>query len=196
MMCISVDFFGFIWFEICSTFWICRFLVKFRKFEQLLLWILFLPHPLSLLLSWFQWRKYEIFCCIPTSSEALCVFFGCICVWSGSSRWLFSCCLYILCLTSGYTPTPYSHDWLRYLSQAPANNSSSFRSELSSLLLLSKGGWGLGPSGGLPGNWWANLVPFPPVIGNLPYPLSKGGYHVLPATQPGPCFRRVSSLIL
>ena len=25
MMCISVDFFGFIWFEICSTSWIYRF---------------------------------------------------------------------------------------------------------------------------------------------------------------------------
>ena len=110
-------------------------------------------------------------------------------VWSGHSRWLFSCSLYISCWTSAcFTSTLLT--CLTFLHTCPWPQ----------LMIVpnsfSKGWWGAWLSAGFPGNRQANLMSIPPITSNLPLPSeSKTAAMSCPAVYstrwdvtPGPCF--------
>ena len=109
-------------------------------------------------------------------------------VWSGHSRWLFSCSL--------YTPVPPSISYSpnlssTYLLQGPTNDRSNF-SHYDRLC----------PPSGFPGKWWANLtlIHIELVIFPAPCPRAKAA-HALPtfcsvqwSIAPTPCFRHAGFL--
>ena len=120
----------------------------------------------------------------------------------GHSKWLFSCSLYIPCLTSAYlTCTPLTFTiFPTYLPQALASNCFRVRSELSLHYVYQRGSEGCAPLLISPVTSEAAWCQFSLSLAISPSHSphrSKDCYLGLPCTwwdvTPGPCFRYVSS---
>ena len=104
-------------------------------------------------------------------------------VWSGLSRWLYSCSQSVPCSTNVcFTYTQLT--WLTFLHTCPRPQLVIvliFRSESLHLESLSKAWWGADASASFPGNRWAKLTSIPPITGNVPPPSgSKDGGYLRP----------------
>ena len=88
-------------------------------------------------------------------------------VWSGHPKWLFSCSLYTPAQPVSAAPTPtYMTDLPICLSQGPAIDGSSFRSQPSTMPV--KGARGTWPSTGFHGDQWPTLTSTSPITGKVP----------------------------
>lgn len=99
-----------------------------------------------------------------------------------------------------HTLLTHSLTFLQTCPRAQLVTASSFRSELSTMLI--KGQWGVRPFAGFHGNQWANLISIPPKLVISPFPLlgaknaamsSPNFSHTRWGVAQGPCFRYVSS---
>ena len=83
-------------------------------------------------------------------------------------RWLFSCSLYIPCLTHAcFIYTLLTTDLPTYVPLPQLVIVPIFRLEHLNHDSLSKGWWAVCPSACFPGNGWANLTSIPSITGNL-----------------------------
>ena len=83
-------------------------------------------------------------------------------------RWLFSCSLYIPCLTNAcFIYTLLTTDLPTYVPLPQLVIVPIFRLEHLNHDSLSKGWWAVCPSACFPGNGWANLTSIPSITGNL-----------------------------